>query len=191
MEEGYTYNPYKTSKKKIINKSICKDMLEEMIMGKFRVYAAGSIISVMASLIFVPILVYASADSFGEWLFFPSLLVALVMIALLVAIDVEFFRLLNEVLKIKKCDLNVIESRVDYKTVEYVYKFVGGKYKRRTLVNEYVVYFTGFGRYVDSNSESSIFNTSQPNDAFYIVCANIKKPKYPIVFNRKYYQWEN
>ncbi len=186
-----TYNSYKSTKKEIINKDICRDKLLCMAKTDFKGSIIGLIVALTIGVGFVVIFSFSAANTVGSIWFVASLLAIFLsgfMIAMLV---LNFIITAIDIKKIKSGNFSITEETVDYKTVEYVYKYTGGKYRRRILVTEYVIYFKELGRYVDSNDEFSIFNTSQPEDKFRIVCIKGKKPRYPIVFDQRHYQWED
>ncbi len=187
-----SYNAYNTSKKEILNKDICRKKLMREAKPQFLIAISGLILAMTFGIFFIVMLVVTCIEVFGEVLYFVGVLVmTLAWVVLMVCLVVSFVISLIDVHKIKKGDFLITEERVDYKTVEYVYKYVGsGKYRRRKLVTEYVIYFTGLGRYVDSNDELSMYNTATPEDKFYIVRTNSKKSRYPMVFDQKHYTWE-
>ncbi len=193
MDNSYNaYNTSKKSKKEILNKDICREKLLREAKPQALISLSGLILVLTLGIFLIVLSIMTCIWTFGEVLHFVGALVmTLVLIALMVCLVVRFGISLIDVLKIKKGNIRITEETVDYKTVEYVYKYVGtGKYRLRKLVAEYVIYFTGLGRYVDSNDELSIYNTSTPEDKFYIVTANSKKPRYAIVLDQKYYSWE-
>ncbi len=188
-----SYNAYNTNKKEILNKDICREKLLLEAKPQFLIAISGLVLALTFGIFFISLSIMTCVGTFGDALLFVGALVlTLALVVLMACLVVNFVISLIDVHKIKKGDFLITEEKVDYKTIEYVYKYVGsGKYKRRVLVTEYVIYFTGLGRYVDHNGEFSIYNTSTPEDKFYIARTNSKKPRYPMVFDQKQYKWES
>ncbi len=187
-----SYNEYKSksSKKEIIDKSICQNKMLEKATPAFRVTIAGLIISILFAVVTVELSKYC-LSCWGSLAFIPTVIVALAFASTTVMLIVNFIVSAIDIYRIKRGNFRISEETIDYKTIEYVHKWRGtGKRLRRVVVTEYVIYFKGVGRYVDSNSELSIFNTSEPDDKFYIISTNGKKPKYIMVFDQRHYEWE-
>ncbi len=187
-----SYNAYNASKKEILNEDICREKLMKEAKPQLLIAISGLVLAMTFGIGITFMLIVGCIEAFGDILFFGgALLLTLVGVMLMVVLVMSFATSLIDVRKIKKGNFRITEEKVDYKTVEYVYKYVGsGKYRRRVLVTEYVIYFTGLGRYVDSNDERSMYNTATPEDKFYIVTTNSKKPRCPMVFDQKHYKWE-